>query len=103
MASKEAVTWQAHPLGAESGTNYLLKDGQRQDLTDGGCFGAVYMAIWDWCACELAIDVRFPALQTVDTLDRVLLEGAPAQDLLAALRERGLPELAATALLYEMI
>ena len=28
---------------------YLLKDGQRQELSDGGCSGAVYMAIWDWC------------------------------------------------------
>ena len=28
---------------------YLLKDGQRQELSNGGCSGAVYMAIWDWC------------------------------------------------------
>ena len=28
---------------------YLLKDGQRQELSNGDCSGAVYMAIWDWC------------------------------------------------------
>ena len=27
---------------------YLLKDGQRQELSNGDCSGAVYMAIWDW-------------------------------------------------------
>ena len=32
---------------------YLLKDGQRQELFDGDCSGAVYMAIWDWCESEL--------------------------------------------------
>ena len=26
---------------------YLLKDGQRQELSGGDCSGAVYMAIWD--------------------------------------------------------
>ena len=28
---------------------YLLKNGQRQELSNGDCSGAVYMAIWDWC------------------------------------------------------
>ena len=28
---------------------YLLKDGRRQELSNGDCSGAVYMAIWDWC------------------------------------------------------
>ena len=65
---------------------YLLKDGQRQELFGGDCSGAVYMAIWDWCESELDLDVRFPAPQTEDTLDCALL---------AALREQGLPELAA--------
>ncbi len=74
---------------------YLLKDGQRQELSDGSCSGAVYMAIWDWCESELELDVRFPAPQTEDTLDCVLLEGELASDLLAALESRDLPALAA--------
>jgi len=70
---------------------YLLKDGQRQELSNGDCSGAVYMAIWS----ELDLDVRFPAPQTEDTLDCALLEGELASQLLAALREQELPELAA--------
>ena len=27
---------------------YLIKNNQRQELSDGDCSGAVYMAIWDW-------------------------------------------------------
>ena len=26
---------------------YLLKDGRRQELSNGDCSGAVYMAIWE--------------------------------------------------------
>ena len=63
---------------------YLLKDGQRQELFDGDCSGAVYMAIWDWCESELDLDVRFPAPQTENTLDCALLEGELASQLLAA-------------------
>ena len=74
---------------------YLLKDGQRQELSNGDCSGAVYMAIWDWCESELDLDVRFPAPQTEDTLDCALLAGERASKLLAALREQNLPELAA--------
>ena len=74
---------------------YLLKDGHRQELSGGDCSGAVYMAIWDWCESELDLDVRFPAPQTEDTLDCALLEGELASQLLAALRGRDLPELAA--------
>lgn len=37
---------------------YLLKDGQRQELSNGDCSGVVYMAIWDWCDNELDIDVN---------------------------------------------
>ena len=74
---------------------YLLKEGQRQELPDGNCSGAVYMAIWDWCESELDLDVRFPAPQTEGTLDCALLEGELASDLLAALREQDLSELAA--------
>ena len=44
---------------------YLLKDGRRQELSNGDCSGAVYMAIWDWCESELDLDVRFPAPQDV--------------------------------------
>ena len=74
---------------------YLLKDGQRQELSNGDCSGAVYMAIWDWCESELDLDVRFPAPQTEETLDCALLEGELASNLLATLREQDLPELAA--------
>ena len=74
---------------------YLLKDCRRQELSNGGCSGAVYMAIWDWCESERDLDVRFPAPQTEDTLDCALLEGELASQLLAALREQDLPELAA--------
>ena len=74
---------------------YLLNDGRRQELSNGDCSGAVYMAIWDWCESELSLDVRFPAPQTEETLDCALLEGDLASKLLAALREQDLPELAA--------
>ena len=74
---------------------YLLKDGQRQELSNGDCSGAVYMAIWDWCESELDLDVRFPAPQTEDTLDSALLEEELASQLLAVLREQDLPKLAA--------
>ena len=74
---------------------YLLKDGKRQKLPNGDCSGAVSMAIWDWCESELELDVRFPAPQAEDTLDCALLEGELASNVLAALRERDLPELAA--------
>ena len=80
---------------AQIASFYLLKDGRRQDLFDGNCSGAVYMAIWDWCESELDLDVRFPAPQTEDTLDCALLEGELASKLLAALREQDLLELAA--------
>ena len=66
---------------------YLIKNNQRQELSDGDCSGAVYMAIWDWCESELDLDVRFPAPQTEDTLDCALLEGELASQLLATLRE----------------
>ena len=74
---------------------YLIKNNRRQELSNGNCSGAVYMAIWDWCEYKLDLDVRFPAPQTEDPLDCALLEGEPASKLLAALREQNLPELAA--------
>ena len=74
---------------------YLLKDGKRRELSDGGCSGAVYMAIWDWCESELDLDVRFPAPQTEDALDCALLEGELAEELPAALEGCDLPALAA--------
>ena len=67
---------------------YLIKNNQRQELSDGDCSGAVYMAIWDWCESELDLDVRFPAPQTENTLDCALLEGELASNVLAALREQ---------------
>ncbi len=72
---------------------YLLKDGQRQELSDGDCSGEVYMTIWDWCESELDLDIRFPAPQTEDTLDCVLLAGERAAKLLAELQERELLKL----------
>ena len=72
---------------------YLLKDGRRQELSNGDCSGAVYMAVWDWCESERDLDFRVPAPQTEDTLDCALLEGELATELLAALREQDLPEL----------
>ena len=63
---------------------YLIKNNQRQELSDGDCSGAVYMAIWDWCESELDLDVRFSAPQTEDTLDCALQKGELATPLLAA-------------------
>ena len=74
---------------------YLLKNNQRKELSNGNCSGAVYMAIWDWCESELNLDVRFPASHTEHTLDCALLEGELASNVLAALREQDLLELAA--------
>ncbi len=74
---------------------YLIQNGQRQEMLNGGCPGEVYMAIWDWCESELDIDVRFPAPQTEDTLDCALLVGELASNLLAALWKQDLSELAA--------
>lgn len=73
---------------------YLLKDGKRQELSNGGCSGSVYMAIWDFCERELDLDVRFPAPQTEDTLDCALLEGELASELRIALWVQDLPKLA---------
>lgn len=73
---------------------YLIKNNQRQELSDGNCSADVYMAIWDWCESELDIDVRFPAPQTKETLDCALLDGRLASDLMVVLRERNLSELA---------
>ena len=89
---------------------YLLKDGQRQELSNGDCSGAVYMAIWDWCESELDLDVRFPAPQTENTLDCALLEGELASELLTEAVQSGLETLRShlelvqsdAALLYEM-
>ena len=69
---------------SQTASFYLLKEGRRQELSNGDCSGAVYMAIWDWCESELDLDVRFPAPQTEDTLDCALLEGELASQLLAA-------------------
>ena len=73
---------------------YLLKNNQRQELSNGNCSTDVYMAIWDYCDSELDIDVRFPAHQTEETLDCALMEGKLAFDLLKALQEQDLIKLA---------
>ena len=54
---------------------YLIKNNQRQELSDGNCSADVYMAIWDYCESELDIDVRFPAPEIEETLDCALMEG----------------------------
>lgn len=74
---------------------YLIKNNQRQELSNDNCSADVYMAIWDYCESELDIDVRFPAPQTEETLDCALLEGKLASDLLATLREQDPSKLAA--------
>lgn len=73
---------------------YLLNNGQREELLDGGCSGDVYMAIWDYCEEELDIDVRFNAPQTEDALDCVLIDKKMAADLLEHLRKCDLAVLA---------
>ena len=91
---------------------YLLKDGRRQELSNGDCSGAVYMAIWDWCESELDLDVRFPAPQTEDTdLPELAAEIAPDWDLPTEAVQSGLETLRShlelvqsdAALLYEML
>ena len=84
---------------------YLIKNNQRQELSDGDCSGAVYMAIWDWCESELDLDVRFPAPQT-----ELAAEIAPDWDLPTEAVQSGLNTLRShlelvqgdAALLYEM-
>lgn len=67
---------------------YLLKDGRRRELSDGGCSGDVYMAIWDYCEDELGIDCRVNAPRTDDALDCVLIDNALAEALCVAFMER---------------
>ena len=38
---------------------YLIKNNRRQELSNGDCSGAVYMAIWDWC--ESVLDFTLPS------------------------------------------
>ena len=75
---------------------YLLKDGQRQELSNGDCSGAVYMAIWDWCESELDLDVRFSCFPDGGTPWTALCWRESWRLMCwAALREQDLPELAA--------
>ena len=82
---------------------YLLKDGQRQELSNGDCSGAVYMSVWDWCESELDLRGR--------DLPELAAEIAPDWDLPTEAVQSGLEtprshlELVQgnTALLYEMI
>ena len=88
---------------------YLLKDGQRQKLSNGDCSGVVYMAIWDWGEGELASKL-LAALREQDLLE-LAAEIAPGWDLPAKVVQSGLETLrshlelvrGAAALLYEML
>lgn len=73
---------------------YFIKDGQRQELSDGDCSGEIYMAIWDWCESQLDIDGRINAPQAEDTLDCILIDRERAAELLEQLKDRGVPGLA---------
>ena len=74
---------------------YLLNEGQREELPNGGCDGTVYLAIWDYCEEELDIDVRINAPQTEETADCALIDWTMAMELLRAFQERELSKLAA--------
>ena len=79
---------ESHPLSAQRRS---AAGAVRQRL-----LGAVYMAITGLnVRGRLDLDRRFPAPRTENTLDCALLEGELASELLAALREQSLPELAA--------
>ena len=71
-------------------TFYLLKNNQRQELSDGHCSAEVYLAIWDYCEGELDIDGRFNAPQNENVLDSVLFDEKAAVELLAALKKQDL-------------
>ena len=74
---------------------YLLNGSQREELSNGNCDGAVYMAIWDYCEEELDLDVRINAPQTEETADCVLIDRKMAKEILTAFQEKELPRLAA--------
>lgn len=57
---------------------YLVKDGQKKEISDGDCSGDVYMAIWDYCEGELDIDCRINAPLSDETLDCVLIDSKMA-------------------------
>lgn len=64
---------------------YLLKDGQREGLSNRGCTGDVYRSIWDYCKAQLNIDCRFHATRTENTFDCVLIDEKMAAQLLEQL------------------
>lgn len=45
---------------------YLIKNNRRQELSNGDCSGAVYMAIWDWCESVLDME-KMPLLRDMMT------------------------------------
>jgi len=55
-------------------------------LSNGGCSGGVYLAIWDYCETELNIDIRFNAPQIEDTLDCALIGKEMATELLEQMK-----------------
>ncbi len=61
---------------------YLLKDGQRKELSNGDRSGAVYMAIWDWCAANwIWMSVFLLPRRRGHPKTAPLLEGERGQDL----------------------
>lgn len=72
---------------------YLLKDGKKQELPNGDCSGAVYMAIWDYCEEELAIDGRFNAIKDDSVMDCLLFPKKLTDELLSGIGKRDLTEL----------
>lgn len=80
---------------SQTASFYLVKNGRREEFSHGGCSGAVYLAIWDYCEDELSIDCRINAPQTEDTLDCVRIDGETAAELLRAFQKQNLPKLAA--------
>jgi len=63
-------------------------------LSNGGCSGGVYLAIWDYCETELNIDIRFNAPQIEDILDCALIGKEMATELLEQLKKSDLFALA---------
>ena len=73
---------------------YLVKDGQKKEISDGDCLGDVYMAIWDYCEGELDIDCRINAPISDETLDCVLIDSKMAVSILKCFQNVDIEEIA---------